>query len=318
MSNLLLCVLLSGFLLNGHFSQAEVQPSTPESYVCFLEDLPTTWAFNPSPGTIDNSSASFSPLGFDTLNLDFRNEQPTPIEALELVVEYFDKAGDVILRVPMYAHVNPAVAHLPSNALRPSGTWGAPLNKGESELMVGEEQSIRTGHCPVKAVVTFATVRFTDGSVRTYSSPAWRLNPYIEVVPLLDKIPDPPVQPPVSLLARVRINAAGFVTGVVPSAGGDPRTVNWIRNVMGKGWKFHPAILNGEPIDSELEVLFQIHAKGMAHFVETNPVWEPVTLIRFVWTHDMSSAYDAEPDRLTLMYGVLNEGSSLPSLQPLN
>ena len=311
MSNTLLFFIFAWFLLNGRFVQAQVQQSLPaqDPYDCVVRDIPTAWAFDTPPGSIENSSASFSAVGWDTMNLGFRNEQAVQIEALQLVLEYFDKAGNLVVRVPMYAHVNRAVAHVPSNSLKPSGDWGAPLRKGESELMVGEEQSIRTGHCPVRSVVTFANAQFTDGTVRTYSSPEWRLDASIKAVPMLERIPELSVQPPVSLLAKLRVDAAGNLVAIVPNADTDPRLVGWVRNVIGRGWKFHPAILNGRPIDSELDVLFEIHAKGMAHFVETDPVLKPITLIRFVWTHDISSAHDASPDKLTVMCGILTEGT---------
>jgi hypothetical protein len=134
---------------------------------------------------------------------------------------------------------------------------------------------------------------------------------------VLRNLPPLPVQPPVSLFAKVRISASGDIVDLVPDTNSDARLAGWLRDVMGKDWKFHPATLNGQPIESELNVLFQINAKGMTEFVENHPILKPVTLIRFVWTRDVSSS-DAG-DRLMAMYGVLTEGSSpAASFQPPN
>jgi hypothetical protein len=313
------CWLFTVLILPTGFAQSQAQKSTPDQspFSCSPVRIPTSWAFDNPPGRIEDHSASFTPIGWDTIQLKFRNDQPTPVQALKLVVEYMDAQGEPLARVPMYATVNPAVAHVPANVLKPANTWGAPVKTGESGEMVGEEASLRTGHCPVRAQVTFASIQFDDGTGRTYSSPNWRLEPTPALVPVLRNLPTLPVEPPVSLFAKVRISASGDILDLVPDANGDARLVGWLRDVMGKDWKFHPAILNGQPIESELNVLFQINAKGMTEFVENLPILKPVTLIRFVWTRDVSSSDAGE--KLMAMYGVLTEGSSpAASFQPPN
>ena len=124
---------------------------------------------------------------------------------------------------------------------------------------------------------------------------------------MLENVPDLPVQPPVSLLATVKISASGEVLDVIADDRADSSLVTWVRELMQKGWKFHPAILNGQPIESELHTLFQIYAKGTTRFVERDPVLKPVTLIRLLWTRD--AYHTNEPNRLTVMYGVLTEST---------
>ncbi|HKW16156.1 MAG TPA: hypothetical protein VJO35_01480 [Terriglobales bacterium] len=280
-------------------------------YLCDIARIPTAWAFDNPPGSIDENHATFTPTGWDRMQLEFRSDQANPLKALKLVVEYVDAEGELIARVPMYAYVDPSTAHLPPNAFKPDHTWGTPLNQGESREIVGQELSVRTGRCPVRALVTFASIEYTDGSIRTYSSPDWRLGPTPAFVPVLSDAPDPPLQPPLSLLAKLRISASGDVLDVVPGAHVDTRLVVWVREIMmNKEWKFHPAILNGQPIDTELEVLFQVNSPGSTPFVEDPPLLKPVTLVRFLWNRDASSG-NREP-KLTMMYGIVSEGSAPP------
>lgn len=277
------------------------------SYLCNLARVPTAWAFDNPPGSIDENNAMFTPTGWDTVHLKFRSAQATPIKTLKLVVEYVDAEGEPIARVPMYAYVDPSTEHMPSNVLRPDNTWGTPVTEGNSGEMNGQEVSIRTGRCPVQARVTFASIGYTDSSVRTYSSPEWRLDPTPSLVPMLRDVPNLPLQPPLSLLAKLRIGASGDVLDVIPGVSADARLAGWVRDVMmNNEWKFHPAILNGQPIESELDVLFEIHTRESANFADDHPILKPVTLIRFLWTHDSTS----RSGKATMMYGVLTEGSA--------
>jgi hypothetical protein len=306
-----ICFLLCVSLISA-LAQAQTEPPNREQspYQCHVVHLPTSWAFDNPPGIIESSNAWFSDIGWATLDLRFRNGEATAIQALALVVESIDAEEEVIDRVPMVSHVDPSVAKIPPNVLKPADAWGSPLSRGDAELMTGDTFGIRTGRCPVRARVTFARVHFTDGSVRTYSSPEWRLGPSPALVPTLpEATPDLPVEPPVSLLAKLKISASGRVLDVVPEESADPRLVEWIRGRMKPDWKFYPAFLNGKPTDSELNVLFLIHAKGMIKFAENRPVLQPVTLIQFIWSRDLYPQ-TGEADKLTVMYGFLREGSA--------
>jgi len=304
--------LLGVTLICGLTQAQTAQPASQQNpFQCHVTHLPTSWEFYSPPGAIENNNAQFADIGDATLDLRFRNSEAAPIQALSLVVEYIDADEKVIVRVPMFAQVNPAVAKIPPNQFKPADAWGSPLAPGDAGLMVGDELGMRTGRCPVRARVTFARVHFADGSVRTYSSPDWRLGPSPYMVPRLpDTVPELPVQAPVSLLAKIKIGASGTVLDVVAEEPADPRLVGWIRDRIMQDWKFHPALLNGNPGDSELTALFLINAKGMTKFVESKPILRPITLIRFVWAHDLSAQMSGA-DRLTVMYGLWPEGTIL-------
>ena len=295
-----LCAAMSGGL-------AQEQKAAP--YDCRVANLPTVWAFDNPPGTIERNNAAFGESGRAWLDFQFRNRESTSIQALTLIVEYADKEDEIIDRVPFVGTVTQGITDSLPFVLSPSQAWKNALSPGDSARMERVSDGIRTGRCPVRARVTFASLRFTDGTLRTFSSPQWQSGPVPTLIPTLpETIPELPVQPPVSLLAKLKISAMGDVLDVVSEEPESLKLLGWIRDRMRQDWKFHPARLKGKSTDSELTVLFLIHSKGMIKFVESKPVLQPITLIQFYWSHDLFGQVNAM-DRWTVTYGALQEGS---------
>ena len=151
-------------------------------------------------------------------------------------------------------------------------------------------------------------IQLSDGSVRIFSSPRWQLEPVPHRVPRLSEdTPNLPVTPPVSLLAKVKVSASGQVVDVVSDGQqDDPKVLAWIRERMTQNWTFHPALRNGQPVDSEFAVLFLIHGKGMINVPETRPLLMPLTIIQFFWSRDLFPN-DGGVDRWTVTYGMLRK-----------
>ena len=298
---ILLCLGIYAALARGQES------SVASPYDCRAMGVPTSWAFDNPPGLIEAHNAIFTDAGDTTVELVFRNDGTSPLLSLAMVMEYVDAQEEVIDRIPIVAAVKPGIREVPPNVLSPADAWKRALPPGEAVRLVGTRDGIRTGQCPVRARVTFASVRFPDGTTRTFSSPGWRLPATPKQVPILpEAIPEFPAQPPTSVLAKLKISASGDVIDVVSEEAVDHKVVDWIRDRM-RDWKFHPALVGGKPADSELTTLFLIHAKGMGKFSEERPVLQPVTLIQFIWSRDLSQT--AATDRWTVMYGWLTEGS---------
>jgi len=271
----------------------------PSPYSCRIDELPTSWAFDNSPGEIEQNNAVFGELGQTTIDFHFRNREPSAIQALMLVMEYADGQGRIIDQVPVSAAVGDKTLDSSPNVLAPIQSWKRAVLPGASALMGAVKEGIRTGSCPVRARVTFARAQFTDGTVRTFSSPQWRVGPMPRAIPtLLEPIPPVPVDPPISLRARVKISATGQVADILSDDRDQPDR------------SFRPALLNGEATDSEFDALFLIHAKGEIHFHESEPLLAPVTLIQFFWIHDLQPD-SGGADRMTVMYGFLPECSQV-------
>jgi len=304
------CISVTSVLAHGQIGATNTQRS---AYDCHVDNLPTSWRFDDPPGTIEAHHVRFGELGQTSIDLRFRNGQAIPIQALALVVDYLDAKARIIDRVPLVAAVNSTSGGKPPHLLSPANTWKNALSQNDSEVIVAVADGIRTGICPARAEVTFAHVQSNNGSVQTFSSPGWRLGPTPAMIPATSRTaPRLPVDAPASLLAKLKINASGEVIDVAPEESADPKLVEWVRGQMGRNWKFHPALLNGRPTDSELSIEFLIYAKGMTEFPDVKPLMQPITVIRFIWSHDLFPQGSAV-DRLAVVYGSLLEGS-IPSL----
>ncbi len=301
----LLCMAIGSLLAQDHNGSPNRHLSPCD---CRATNLETSGQTDISPVSIEHNNVTFTELGHSSLELKVRNRGPGRIEKLALLLEYVDAEGRLIDRVPVVAGVGPGTLKTPPSVLSPANVWKSSLAIGDVVSMATVHDSIRTGYCPVRARITFAKIQFADGKVQKLSSPGWQLGPVPTVIPRLqENVPDLPVEPPVSFIAKLKVSAAGSVLDVVPEESENLKLVDWVRDRM-KNWKFHPALVNGRPSDSELTVLFRIHARGMLKFPETQPVLQPITLIQFFWSRDLFPGIGA-PDRWTVTYGLLREDS---------
>ena len=275
-------------------------------YSCQREQLKTVWAVSNPIGEIEQHTVIFSGLGQTTVDFHFRNRLSMPLRGLMLVMEYEDSQGRVIDRVPISANVG-MLTNASDNELTPIRTWKRAISPGDSALMGAVKEGIRTGFCPVIARVIFAKAQFADGTTQAYSSSGWRLEAAPRMIPTLSEhIPKMPVEPPVSIRAKLKIS----VTGKLVDIAGDEqqrKVLDWIGNQI-REWSFYPAFLDGQPVDSDLDVLFLMHAKGSTQFQEPEPVLTPITVVHFLWTDDLFPGRGGG-DRWTVVYGLLEEGS---------
>ena len=242
----------------------------------------------------------------------FRNLQASPIQALALVIEYKDQQSRTIDRVPIIASTPEALRsfQLPF-AAQTQNQLKAPLPSGGAMSMGGVKDGMATSTCPSRAVVTFAEAQFVDGKTKQVAFSEWSLDAIPRHVPSVSRTSPPPdTDLPAWFLGKISIDEAGNVLDVVSDDQRQPRLLDWARDYMKRDWKFHPALVDGKPVSSTLNALFLFHAKGMLKYPTNGLPCEPVTLIHFLWTHD-ALAHDDGPDRWTVMYGFLNENSTV-------
>lgn len=302
---LLVCVGIGGGVARG---QQRVPSYDSNAYECHVSDLPTSWTFDSAPGTIEQNDANFGETGHATLDFLFRNTNSPPIKALALVVEYIDSVGEIVDRVPIAGSVSGGSLDTPPDVLSPANSWRHALSPGDATTMVAVRDGIRTGRCPVRARVTFAVIHFLDGSTRRFSCSGWQVGAIPILIPSQPKaIPDPPIELPVSVLAKLKISASGNVVDIVSEQVASSKLLGWIRSQL-KGWKFYPSLRDGKPTDSEMTTLFLIHAKGKMRFDERYPILKPVTLIQFFRSDDLFDQTNST-DKWSVVYGFLQEGS---------
>jgi hypothetical protein len=284
----------------------------PSRDACVVEQIPTEWASDTPLGVIEQHSVVFTNMGRVEPTFVFRNLQTVAVQALALTLDYLDKQGRTIDRVPIVASTEQALKgfRVPF-AAEETHRWENAIAPGGSALIGGIKDGIRAASCPSRAVVTFALVQLADGKNQSFATPGWRLGPIPIRVPEISHASLPPrIDPPVSFAAEVIIEASGDVIDVVSDETKEPKLLDWTRDYLKKDWKFHPALLDGHPVSSTINVLFLFHAKGTVTSSSIDIPRGPVTMIHFLWTHDVIPN-DDEPDRWTVMYGFRNENSTV-------
>jgi hypothetical protein len=292
------------------------QPSRPPDQSnhdgCAVEHIPTDWASDTPLGAIERHSVSFTDMGRVEPTFVFRNLQPTAVEAVALILDYRDRQGRTIDQVPIVASTEQALKdfHVPF-AAEEIQQWGNAVAPGGTVPIGGIKDGIRTATCPSRAVVTFALVQLADGKKQSFVTPGWRLGPIPRRVPEVSQSSPPPhIDLPISFVAKVRIGVSGDVLDVISDYRAQPKLVDWTRDYLKKDWKFHPALLDGQPVSSTIDILFVFQAKGMGKSFSPDVPTRPIALAQFFWSHDLVPN-DAGPDRWTVMYGFRNENSTV-------
>jgi hypothetical protein len=298
------------------------EPDQSRPYYCHVEGLPTSWVFGSPPGAIEQHEIYFWETGRASASFRLRNLGRARIEGAALILDYVDSRGQTIDEIPVAGTTKTAAekfrppfsverSWVYQKGVQEAEHWEGAVPKGGSVRVAGSRDGIRTGHCPVAAEVTFAKLQFADGSRRTFSSPTWHLGPTPRRIPEVPTTfrPLPALNRPLSLLATMKISAAGKVADVIPDdRNNQPEVLRWIRDFMRQEWEFHPALLAGAPVDSQLIVLFRFPADATPAFPETTPMLSPVTLIQFFRKHDLYPNNYTGSD-LVVMYGQAEEGS---------
>jgi hypothetical protein len=253
----------------------------PTIFDCRNEQVNTSWALPNPPLNIESSFIQFTAIGMSFVELRARNFQTYPIEALALIVEYADNEGRTVERIPLIAGTEEAIKTFrppfsSETDIRPE----FPVNAGDSvRLQAASTDGIRTANCPSSARITYSMIRYASGDTKTLSIKDWQLDPRPRMIPMVEQFPIEILQPPVVFLTSVKINASGLVSDVISMGQGQEPIVKTIRRQMQQGWKFHPALRAGQPVDSELTVLFRVHTEMTASFPETKPLLSPVVLV---------------------------------------
>jgi len=302
------------FILAAQIVAAQPGRSPQQSNhdACAVEEIPTEWASDTPIGAIERHSVVFTDMGRVAPTFIFRNLQPVAIEAVALILDYRDKQERTLDQVPIVASTEQALKGFRAPfAAEEIQRWDNAVAPRASAPIGGMKDGIIVSSCPSHAVVTFALVQLADGKRLSSTVPGWRLGPIPRRVPEMSQANLPPhIDLPTSFIARVMVGVSGNVTDVVSSGSKNQKLLDWTRDYMKKDWKFLPALLDGQPTAATVNVLFFFHAKGAARSSFIDNARGPITIVHFLWTHDVVPN-DDEPDRLTVMYGFRNENSTV-------
>lgn len=154
-------------------------------------------------------------------------------------------------------------------------------------------------------MVTFATIRLADGTVQTFSAAGWHIGPMPHLIPMLPaSYPGVQVTPPLTIIGEISIERNGHVKRVdFEDADRNPEVLAWIRNQIEQLWDFHPALLDGRPQESVMNVLFRFPADATMEIPQTDrpsTMDQPLSVIQFFHSSDGNRKF-------LVMYGTLSE-----------
>jgi hypothetical protein len=277
-----------------------------EHYYCRIAEMPISWQTRGQPVDIMHSDAVFTELGTTIPALDIRNTQRISITNIAFVLEYLDGQGQTVTTAAIAAAAAGHEKELPLPfSVENIEAWKKPLERGRTARVSGFYDSQRTVSCPKTARVTFAMVRFGNGTVQQYPARRWSVPPLPRVVPELSTACPLLRTNPTQIRAKVRINSTGNVIGfsgpTLTTADAD--LIAWVATQM-KHWTFHPAVIDGRPEEDDLNLEFVLYGDPEPNFAAIS-LTTPATLVWF-------SPKKNIPERCQESFGFLAEATTIP------
>jgi len=187
----------------------------------------------------------------------FKNLFGSPIEAIELVLEYQGENGQVVVQLP-YVGLTPSVKQI-FPLLMPS-EYKTNLKRRVtvgSSVELTTEGFVVVPQCPSKARAIALKVQFSDGKSQTWTSPNWHVKPLLKYFPADLEFPRG-IGTTTRLLIRAEITPQGKVAGMELIQGNAPENVGALLAAL-KEWDFHPARVNGEAVTSDVVLLVRFN-----------------------------------------------------------
>ena len=270
---------------------------------CRVDPIPTSWGFSNPPGRIEENRVRLSDVGQITTTFYLRLHQRLPLDAVAMVIEFTDAKGQEIASVPI-AGTNDKIEtsfHPPFPA-ELHQHWSISSTR---PLLAGTFDGALDNSCPTQAKVTFATIRLADGTLQTFSASGWHIGPMPHVIPMLpSSYPAVQVTPPLTIIGRISIDRNGHVKRVdFEDAAKNPEALAWIKNQIEQLWDFHPALLDGRPRESVMNVLFRFPADATMEIAQSDrpsTMDQPLSVIQFFHSSEGSRKF-------LVTYGTLSE-----------
>lgn len=285
------------------------QPSEADRiYSCAVKDFEIVSPIPAALIKIENPRVVYTPTASSYHQFDLRNLGTTPISAIAVVLHYMDDSKRSIDDVPIIAVAegasNITLPPFPSEAVL---RWDAAVSSGDVAPMAAVKNGVRTGICPTRAEITYASIRFSDGTTRTYSRSGWKLGPAPRKVPWFPIALESFVAIPFTLLIQLEIDERGEVVGVADHDGW-AQIPTWLPAYFKQNWKFYPSLNNGQATSSKMVILFRVHRGGNPECYEPEPFLQPLTLIQLLPRSEVSPYHNSAAAFL-VTYGELQEGT---------
>ncbi len=286
--------------------------ANPTQHLCTVSNLPTSWASAHPPASIFEHWVGFTPMGRTWQSFAFRNLADQAVEAFALIVEFKGLNGKPFEAVPFAASTTDAeeTLQLPF-ATEELHHLKRPVSPGESAHFGAVYDGMTSKVCPTSATIIYGAIKFHGEAMRTFAGQKWNLGPIPRRFP---RAPDAPLglgtATPFSIRASLVISASGQVIDVVSDDEEHPEVGAWIRRQMKQDWDFHPALVNGKPVEAKLNVLFNFPVAGGPPLLTNLEAATPVTIIQFVRRSDLyplDSDSNISANKVAILYGGMQE-----------
>jgi hypothetical protein len=237
------------------------QERLPATVLCLASNLPTEVPSGFSALSIRDRL--FITTSYSSAEFNIENRSSKTIVALQLVFEYYgangERFGDVVAQT--------TAGEIPEDEMvsiaRHMSRHGA--SSGEMRHLVPPHDTAHVGGlgwfaaaaCPTRVTLTAALLWFSDGTSLDWSSPESRIDPEAEELYLRD-LPVCLVEHNIDRLFLALdldgngrlVSARGFPPDAFQQ---DPCDLTEV-----EGWKFKPALVDGKPVASKLNVLLRL------------------------------------------------------------
>ena len=243
--------------------------------VCPLDSLHAASFPSALPVSFDEFKFTIGPdnsSGPDTSAASFRitNRDPRPINALFMVVDFYT-SDRYLLSISFYlatsaeaASFKPAVPRTPWSAS--PEPLGSSLLRGQS-YRPEEYSAIRPANCPDEARLAVLQVVFADGAVFDHRMAGWRVDPVLLSVKPWTLSGFPLKR--ASFSGRVSVDERGKarIVELIPigssasgeSDVGESDPSDWLMDKIADTFTYAPALYDGSPISSEINLLIRFY-----------------------------------------------------------
>jgi hypothetical protein len=159
------------------------QQKDRSDYLCEIRDLPISMPSSGLERTVLSNLFISSKLKDSWGSLTFKNLLGSPIEAIELVLEYQNEESEVLVQLPYVAATSNIKQEF--SLLVPSEykeVLKRPVAVG-SGVRLYSEGFVVVSQCPSKARAIAVKALFANGKSQTWTSPGWCVKPLLRYFP---------------------------------------------------------------------------------------------------------------------------------------
>ena len=249
--------------------------------LCKVGDLPTA-NVSSSVVNIDRDSFYATKYGDSSGSFYLQNKTTKPISSVAIALNYLGADEKSLVEMSYIARsdgsrqsFNPALHSEYTQELE------QPIGPSERDR-IQTVSDMAVPHCPTSARVVYVLLQFSDGSTFFWSFPGWQVLPIARLLPkrAWEFSPDL-VRIPMDMLVIVRVDSSGHVARFVATDASLQRLAARLYKQASK-WRFFPALADGQPVGSELAVLFRLFPTGTLPREGAPNIVSPLVVVRLV------------------------------------